>query len=182
MNPTLVASAVAVLTVIACIVAIALTLAGADAGGGAALLAVPSAYTASFHVEWRDAEAAGGAPTGFTTHGMVVVGHGDMSFSVVSARDSVAQMSTTYAQGLLYAAADANAWWCLGAHSPSLDLSATSQRDVDASVTPRAAAAQDCNGTQLSVRALHADHVLCVRDQVLQWVRGDSYTLRTVTR
>ena len=177
MNPTLVASAVAVLTVIACIVAIALTLSGGSGGDAAgALLLVPSAYTASFHIQWRDAEVAGGAPTGFTTHGMVAVGHGDMSFSVVSVRDSVAQMSTTYAQGLLYAAVADDAWFCLGPHSPSLDLAATSQRDVDASVSP-AAGAQACNGTQLSVRALHADHVVCVQDKVLQWVRGDSYTL-----
>ena len=185
-NASIIAAAVAVLTIIACVVAIALNLAVGQ-GNAESLLLVPTAYTATFVIEWRDSVGAR-APTGYTTQGVLAVDAADgtdgMSFIVHSMLSGARMLTTTFVAGLLYANSSAyNA--CVGAHTP-LGLADMSQGHADSSLqllqpADLPDASISCTQGQLySISALYADHVLCIKDRVLQWAQGDSYLL-TVT-
>jgi hypothetical protein len=172
-SATLIGAAVAVLVVICSIVAIAVNF--SQNAAQAAILLIPDAYTAGFHVEWTDMATL--LPTGYTTEGVLSVNHGVTSFVVNSVFNNTSQMLTTYTDGLLYGNAE-----CIGAtDSGLLDMSNVKQPDVAKSIEPERADPVNCaNGFLYSINAFYANHLLCIKDRVLQWVSGDAYTL-TVT-
>jgi hypothetical protein len=191
MNATLVASAVAMLTIVASVVAIAVTLGGSQQDAASAVLAIPASYTAEFEIEWR---GAGGVPTGYTTQGVVSSSDSaGMSFVVHSLFQAARALTTTFVGGLLYANSSLHNYNdCVGAYTPlAIDSSSVSQQLptalgalllLDSNGNPgnpgNPTGTACLGGSLYSVSALHADHVLCVKNREPQWVQGDSYLLR----
>lgn len=171
-SATIIASAVSILVVICAVIAIALNLSAAQATAQAAVLLIPNAYTATFHIDWVDLATL--LPTGYVTKGILSVELGTTSFAVTSLLNGTAQMLTTYTDGLLYGNSE-----CIGAASGFMG---TDLKQSDAlSIEPERADPDTCpNGFLYNVNAFYANHLLCIKNRVLQWVEGDAYKL-TVT-
>lgn len=175
MNATLVASSVAMLTIIASVVAISLAFSASSLDAfQQPVLYIPTSYTAEFEIEWR---GVGGVPTGYSTQGIVSSSDSEgMSFMVHSLFQTVRSLTTTFVAGLLYANSSAYND-CVGLHTP-LAVDSTLALPKTSTLLSTNPTDTPCNGSLYGVNALHADHVLCVKNRIAQWVQGDSYLLR----
>ena len=173
-SATIIASAISVLVIVCAVIAVALNLSSAQDASKAAILLIPNAYTATFRIDWLDLATL--VPTGYVTDGILSVELGTTSFAVHSLLNGTAQMLTTYTEGLLYGNSE-----CIGA-ADAAGFMGTAVKQSDAlSIEPERADQDTCpNGFLYSVNAFYANHLLCIKDRVLQWVTGDAYKL-TVT-
>ena len=173
-SATIIAASVSVLVVVCSVIAIALNLSAAIDSQAAAVLLIPNAYTATFHIDWVDLATL--LPTGYVTNGVLSVEMGTTSFAVTSLLNGTAQMLTTYTEGLLYGNSE-----CIGA-ADAAGFMGTGVKQSDAlSIEPERADQDACaNGFIYSINAFYTNHLLCIKDRVLQWVQGDAYKL-TVT-